>query len=96
VRVGDQKTGKWGYIDSTGRMIVNPQFDAADLMIDGIAAVRVGDESTGKGATLIRAGNTLSAPNSVLRRTSQMASQQFGWAIARPGSGDISTKAEES
>ncbi len=27
VRIGDSETGKWGYIDTTGRMMIDPQFD---------------------------------------------------------------------
>jgi hypothetical protein len=51
VRIGDYKTGKWGYIDKQGRMVINPQFDCGFFCSDfseGLAAVRIGDDKTGK------------------------------------------------
>ena len=51
VRIGDDKTGKWGYIDKQGKMVVNPQFDCdwvCSGFSEGLAAVRVGDDKTGK------------------------------------------------
>ena len=33
--------GKYGYIDKSGTMIVEPKFDDADNFRDGIAAVKV-------------------------------------------------------
>jgi hypothetical protein len=42
VRLGDEKTGKWGYIDHTGKYFVNPQFDDAYAFTDdGLARVRI-------------------------------------------------------
>ncbi len=29
VRIGNDNTGKWGYIDKQGKMVINPQFDEA-------------------------------------------------------------------
>jgi hypothetical protein len=34
--------GKWGYIDTGGRMVINPQFDYARPFNEGLAAVLVG------------------------------------------------------
>ena len=48
VRIGDENTGKWGYIDKQGKMVINPQFDGATSFREGLAAVRIGDERTGK------------------------------------------------
>jgi len=51
VRIGDDKTGKWGYIDKQGKMAVNPQFDcdwSCSAFSEGLAAVRIGDDKTGK------------------------------------------------
>ena len=48
VRIGDDMTGKWGYIDKQGRMVINPQFDRASGFTEGLAAVRIGDDKTGK------------------------------------------------
>jgi hypothetical protein len=45
VRVGDEKTGKWGYIDRTGKYLVKPQFDEARAFgKDGLARVRIADK----------------------------------------------------
>ena len=44
VRIGDENTGKWGYIDKQGKMVVNPQFDSAEPFAEGLAAVRNGDK----------------------------------------------------
>jgi len=34
-----KQNGKWGYIDKLGRVIVEPTYDEADMMSDGMAAV---------------------------------------------------------
>ena len=31
---------KWGYVDLTGKWVINPQFDYADYFVDGIAVIR--------------------------------------------------------
>ena len=33
---------KWGYVNVSGKMVVNPQFDKAGPFSDGLAAVVVG------------------------------------------------------
>lgn len=33
---------KWGYIDTTGKFVINPQFDEARLFQEGLAAVEIG------------------------------------------------------
>ncbi len=48
VRIGDEITGKWGFINSDGKMIIKPQFDAAGYFSEGLAAVRIGDKAIGK------------------------------------------------
>lgn len=41
VKSGD----KWGYIDKTGKYVINPQFDSASPFSDnGLARVEVGDK----------------------------------------------------
>jgi hypothetical protein len=34
--------GKWGYIDSKGTFVINPQFDDADPFQNGLAKVELG------------------------------------------------------
>ena len=49
MRIGDYDTGKCGYIDITGKYVIEPQFDYADDFTDnGLARVRIGDWETGK------------------------------------------------
>ena len=32
----------WGYIDTKGKVVINPKYDAAEFFTDGLAAVGVG------------------------------------------------------
>jgi hypothetical protein len=50
VRVGDEETGKYGYIDTKGAMVIEPQFAFADLFSksDGLAAVKTGAGANAK------------------------------------------------
>ena len=50
VRVGNEESGKYGYIDMQGNMAIEPQFAFADLFSasDGLAAVRTGTGANGK------------------------------------------------
>ena len=48
-----KKNGKWGYIDTSGKTIIDFQFDAAEDFYDGLAPVKVDDkwgyiDSTGR------------------------------------------------
>jgi hypothetical protein len=54
VRIGDEKTGRWGYVDKTGKMVVGPQFDFAGGFFEGLALVRIGDDKTGKWGYIYR------------------------------------------
>ena len=36
VRIGDVTSGKWGYIDKTGKYAINPQFDSAEKLEKGV------------------------------------------------------------
>jgi WG containing repeat len=42
VQVGDEKTGKWGFIDKTGAFVIPAQFSGAESFSDGLAAVLIG------------------------------------------------------
>ena len=35
----------WGYIDKTGEMVVNPQFDSAEKFCQGLAEVTIGSKT---------------------------------------------------
>jgi hypothetical protein len=39
-----EQDGKWGYIDTTGRFIIEPQFEDARSFKDGVASVRKNDK----------------------------------------------------
>ena len=40
--------GKWGYIDNTGKVAIEPRFGAAFHFSEGLAPVQVGSGSQGK------------------------------------------------
>jgi len=48
--------------EQAGRVVINPQFDTALRFADGLAAVRIGDERTGSGATSDRQGKMVVNP----------------------------------
>ena len=41
VRLGDYKTGKYGFIDTTGKEVVPPKYDRADSFSEGLALVKL-------------------------------------------------------
>jgi hypothetical protein len=43
--------GKWGYIDNTGKVAIDPRFGAAFNFSDGLAPVQVGLGREGSAAT---------------------------------------------
>ncbi len=51
-------TGKWGYIDRTGRIVINPQFEEAGDFSEGLARVKAG----GKWGYVDRTGRFLINP----------------------------------
>jgi hypothetical protein len=38
------QNGKYGYIDKTGKIVINPQFDCAENFSEGLAVVCIGRE----------------------------------------------------
>ena len=50
MRIGD----KSGFIDKSGRIVINPQFNVADSFSDGLAMIRIGDDKTGKWGFIAR------------------------------------------
>ena len=39
-----EQNGKYGFIDSTGKTVIAPQFDSAGLFSEGLARVQIGDK----------------------------------------------------
>jgi hypothetical protein len=37
--------GRWGFIDKSGKIVINPQFDEAMAFADGLARVKVGHKT---------------------------------------------------
>ena len=62
VRIGDNQTGKWGFIDKTGAEVIPPRYDSAISFSEGLAAVRVGDWQTGKWGYIDKSGNEVVTP----------------------------------
>jgi hypothetical protein len=42
MRLSDEATGKYGYIDTTGKFVIEPQFDNASYFCEGLANVAIG------------------------------------------------------
>lgn len=51
-------SGKWAYIDRTGRIVINPQFEDAGDFAEGLAPVKMG----GKWGYIDRAGRIIINP----------------------------------
>ena len=60
--MGKKDDGKWGYIDKSGKFVIDPQFDYAEGFSEGLAAVRSGDEKTGKWGFIDRSGKYAITP----------------------------------
>ena len=68
VRIGDEASGKYGYIDKTGKVVISPQFDNAHWFQEGLAKVAIGGTrpgcSDGKWGYIDRNGNYIWSPTS--------------------------------
>ena len=80
VRIDDDKTGKWGYIDKQGKMAINPQFDSAFDFREGLAAVLIGDHKTGKRGFIDKQGKMVINPqfNSASNFSEGLAAVRIG------------------
>ena len=38
------KMGRWGFVDKTGKVVINPQFDDAGSFSDGLAVIKLGGQ----------------------------------------------------
>jgi hypothetical protein len=47
VRVGDPKNGKWKYIDKSGKIVIDKDFDFPSDFRNDLAYVRIGSFKTG-------------------------------------------------
>jgi hypothetical protein len=69
VQIGDDKTGKWGFIDTQGKFAVNPQFGPpiwaglqTDEFHDGLAVVNVGSGDNSKYGYIDKQGHFVVNP----------------------------------
>ena len=62
IQVGKTDSGKWGFMDRTGKFVIEPKFDWVKLFHDGLAQVRLGDTESGKYGYIDRAGNYVWEP----------------------------------
>jgi hypothetical protein len=46
--MGEEGVGKFGFIDEHGKFAVDPQFEQTLAFSEGLAAIRTGDDKTGK------------------------------------------------
>ena len=58
MRVGD----KWGYVDPSGRMVIEPQFDLAVPFFDGLGLVTVGQDDDAKTGYIDKTGRYVWKP----------------------------------
>jgi hypothetical protein len=56
VRIGDSVTGKWGFINKTGKIVIPAKFDEVGLFKDGLAPVRFGSKEDGKWGYINKVG----------------------------------------
>ena len=55
--------GKWGYIDTTGQIVIKPQFDSAWIFSEGLAYVQIDDKKAlYKNAYIDKTGQIVIAP----------------------------------
>lgn len=57
-----QKDGKWGFINSEGRIAIDPQFSSAGSFSEGLAPVRVGSYQEGKDGYIDTSGRIVIRP----------------------------------
>jgi hypothetical protein len=62
VRIGDMETGKWGFIDKTGKEIISPKYFVVDSFMDGLAAFLIGDWQTSKFGFIDKTGKEIISP----------------------------------
>jgi hypothetical protein len=62
VLIGDASTGKYGYIDETGKMVINPVFNYAVDFSEGLAFIR--DEATSRYGYIDKTGKVVVNPHS--------------------------------
>ena len=62
--VQPEQGGKWGYIDTSGEMVISPQFTEAQSFSDELARVSYGHENGGRGwfGFIDRAGEFVISP----------------------------------
>jgi hypothetical protein len=79
-RFGDHETGKTGYIDRGGVMVIAPEFDGSGSFAEGLASVRIGDERSGKWGYIDTTGKMVITP-----QFDEARSFAHGLAAARIG-----------
>jgi hypothetical protein len=53
----DENTGKWGYVDTTGKTVITPKWDEAGIFSEGLAAVKL--KLTGKYGFIDKTGKEI-------------------------------------
>jgi len=77
-----KQNNKWGYINSTGRIVIKPQFSSASPFSDGLARISVGKDEKARFGFIDKTGKTVIKPQfaSVQDFHDGMASIQIGWS----------------
>lgn len=63
VRIGDGESGTFGFVDRTGKFVINPTYANASGFSENLAPVQVGDKRTGQWGFIDTRGNVVIAPS---------------------------------
>ena len=61
-KLGIKQQYKWGFADSNGKVIIDPQFESVSSFTENLCAVRIGDDKNGKWGAINPQGKLVILP----------------------------------